>query len=120
MLDIDGVYHSATKIWENSPETIIEGSVEMTRRRGTQSWFIGKYNDGQRNRNFVGVKHLVHPGGVGRMKWAHGGAVTSRLVPGSNWLVSHSNDSKLHLWFMPLQRNHFVRDGCDPSTPDLT
>ena len=92
----------------------------MTRRRGTQSWFIGNYNDGLRNRNFVGVKHLVHPGGVGRMKWAHGGAVTSRLVPGSNWLVSHSNDSKLHLWFMPLQRNHFVRDGCDPSTPDLT
>lgn len=48
---------------------MILGSVEMTRRRGTQTWFIAKYNESQRNRNFVTLKHIVHPGGVGRLKF---------------------------------------------------
>ena len=41
----------------------------MTRRRGTQTWFIAKYNESQRNRNFVTIKHIVHPGGIGRLKF---------------------------------------------------
>ena len=65
---LDGSYNAGTKKWSNTPECIILASVEMTRRRGTQTWYIAKYNESQSNRNFVTLKHIVHPGTIGRMK----------------------------------------------------
>lgn len=65
---VDGTYNEETKKWVNSPEAIVMVAVEMTRRRGTQTWFIGKFNENQRNRNFVNMKHFIHPNDVSRIK----------------------------------------------------
>ena len=65
---IDGSYNMNSKKWSKTPECVLISTVEMTRRRGTQTWYVAKYNESQRNRNFVTTKHIVHPGDIGRLK----------------------------------------------------
>lgn len=92
----------------------------MTRRRGTQTWFIAKYNESQRNRNFVTLKHIVHPGSIGRMKYSFLSLLKiHRVIPDTEWLVSHSVDSRLYFWNSKTQKNHSARDGTDASVPDI-
>lgn len=66
---IDGSFNPNTKRWTTAPECVLVSTVEMTRRRGTQTWFIARFNESQRNRNFVTTKHIVHPNGIGRLKY---------------------------------------------------
>ncbi|CBK23227.2 uncharacterized protein [Blastocystis hominis] len=105
----DGTYNEGLRKWNNSPEAIVMAAVEMTRRRGTQTWFIGKFNENQRNRNFVNVKNIIHPNDVSRVK----------TIPGSAWVVSHSTDSNVFLWNSETQGNHVNREGSTSSIPDI-
>lgn len=105
--------------WNKSPEAIVMAAVEMTRRRGTQTWFIGKFNENQRNRNFVNVKNIIHPNDVSRVKYDLVRFLIIRTIPNTVWVVSHSTDSNVYLWNSETQGNHVNREGSTSSMPDI-
>lgn len=64
---IDGSFNSSDRRWKKTPESICTSMVELTRRRGTQAWFIGKFSESQKSRNVVNVRSIIHPGSINRV-----------------------------------------------------
>ena len=64
---LDGSFTSDDRRWKKTPESISTSMVELTRQRGTQAWFIGKFSESQKSRNIVNVRSIIHPGIISRV-----------------------------------------------------
>jgi hypothetical protein len=68
LIYIEGHFKADTNTWENMPEYIDLSSMEMTRRRGTQPWYVGKFNETKRKRSTSSILHIIHPGSLTSLK----------------------------------------------------
>ncbi|KNB45175.1 hypothetical protein JH06_1470 [Blastocystis sp. subtype 4] len=106
----DGSFTSDDRRWKKTPESISTSMVELTRQRGTQAWFIGKFSESQKSRNIVNVRSIIHPGIISRVL----------SIPHTMWIISHSNQQNVYFWRSCNKGCRAIRDNLEATIPDIT